>query len=702
MRIVTSLVTRAIAVASVLATALATASCGGGQGPEFDPVGDQIAQVGVELRVELVATDPNGDRLDFGFHGDDPRIDQAATIARTPSGVGVFRWTPLAADVGAHYVDFTASDGAHTTTTTVLIDVRSAIGGASAPVFRQPLGTGTTLDLSVRQCLDISVVVDDQDSATVDIAQEEPLIEGALLQPGAGLTAAWNWCPSPAQIAAQDRYTLALSANDGDNPKTIKNYLIVLRAPNRECPGAAPVIAHTPTDATTINNLTVDATITDDLDLKRPPLFYYAATPPASPPDLGAMTQLSMLLIDGDMKHGVWAADVPNPVATLPTGATAHLYYVIVADDDDDPMGTCDHTTQAPATGTYAMQVTNPGGTGTAGLCDACTADVQCGGGGNLCARVGAANDSFCLKACAGPADCATGFTCSATAITSVDGTAGKQCVPDTGSCTGGGTCHDDAHEDDDSRTQVATAAGLAIGTFSGTSCPLPGGQDDDEDWFPIVITADASITLTLTGGAATDLDLGLYASDGTPVISSTGLTSTETVTTCLTAGRYYARVYSWGQAENPYTLAYSKTAQSCAATCTDDSHEPDDSALQARATTYPTTTSTGNMICAGDDDWYEVLLFDADKLVVDLTFAQATSSEDLDLHLINPAGTDLTPCTEANPATCTVAHGQSADANEHLEWTIASGCASGCYYDVVVRGWDGATNHYDIKIDIQ
>ncbi len=156
MRIVTTLGTHVVAVATALATALATPGCGGGQGPEFDPVGDQIAQVGVELRVELVATDPDGEQLAFGFHADSPAIDQVATVARTPNGIGVFRWTPLAADVGAHYIDFTASDGAHTTTTTVLVDVRSAIGGASAPVFRQPLGTGTTLDLAVRQCLDIT------------------------------------------------------------------------------------------------------------------------------------------------------------------------------------------------------------------------------------------------------------------------------------------------------------------------------------------------------------------------------------------------------------------------------------------------------------------------------------------------------------------------------------------------------------------
>jgi hypothetical protein len=61
-------------------------------------------------------------------------------------------------------------------------------------------------------------------------------------------------------------------------------------------------------------DLTLDATITDDIGLKQPPLLYYSTTAPASPPDLATMTQTTMMLISGTMQSGVWAADVPNPV----------------------------------------------------------------------------------------------------------------------------------------------------------------------------------------------------------------------------------------------------------------------------------------------------------------------------------------------------------------------------------------------------
>ena len=119
-----------------------------------------------------------------------------------------------------------------------------------------------------------------------------------------------------------------------------------------------------------------------------------------------------------------------------------------------------------------------------------------------------------------------------------------------------------------------------------------------------------------------------------------------------------------------------------------------------ARSIMYPLYSSTMNQICAHDDDWYKVLMFNGERAVIDLTFAQTTSAQDLDLHWFDSNGVDLTPCTEAAPATCTAAQGQSADANEHYEYTAPAGCAALCTYYVAVRGWAGAQNRYDITIN--
>ncbi|MCB9563676.1 MAG: pre-peptidase C-terminal domain-containing protein [Kofleriaceae bacterium] len=694
-----------IRIAMPLLVATLVACKGGGEAPQLDAIDDQIAQVGTELTLVLNASDADGDPIEFSFDSTIPDVQTRASLTRSPNGAGIWRWTPLAQDVGVWYVDFVASDGDHDTTVTVQVDVRSAVGGNSAPVFRQPLGTGTTLDLEAAQCLDVPILIEDQDSTSVVIAQEEPLIEGATIQASGGLAGTWHWCPTADQISADDRYTLTLSADDLSNPKVTKNYLVVLRRGNRpDCPGEPPVITHTAQDASTINNLTIDASVSDDQGLKRPPLFYYALTNPGATPNLSSMTQLSMLLIDGSMVDGVWATDVPNPVAGMPQGSQATLYYVIVADDDDDDMGDCDHVTQSPV---YAMTVTNPGGGGTTAACDACSSSAQCAGSasGAHCDRVGQQNESYCLAGCTGPGDCAAGYTCSATAITAVDGGSGKQCIPDSGSCVAGGGCVDDAWEDNDTRAQAAANPALgANDIYDLTSCPMASGTDDDEDWFELDVPADRSVTLEISGGAATDLDLALYTATGTLIQSSTSLTSDESITRCLAQGLYYVRVYAWGTGQNDYLLSYDATAQSCAAACVDDAFEDDDSAIQARDTAYPVHTSDST-ICT-DDDWYYVPLYNAEHLIVDLTFTQATSQQDLDLHLIDGAGTDLTPCTEANPSTCTTAHGQSATSDEHYEFDApATGCdvnSGGCDYYVKVHGWAGSTNTYAIRIEVQ
>jgi pre-peptidase len=699
--------TRMASAFALIAIAAAAAGCGGGAAPALPAPQDQVAQVGTELSIELHGTDPDGDLLRYSFDADVPDIRSRATLQASPAGSGIFRWTPLSQDVGLWYFDFTVTDGDHDTTVTIQIDVRSAVGQNSAPVFRAPLGTGTTLDLESSDCIDLDILVEDQDSTSVVISQEEPAIEGATLTGDGGLGATWRWCPTRAQIAAEDRYLLLLSADDLQNPPTQKSYLIVLRSPaNPDCPGEGPVITHSPEDQTTLVNLTIDATITDDLGLKTEPLFYYSESPPANPPDLGAMTQLTMLLIDGDMRDGVWAADVPNPVVGGGAGDSADLYYVIVADDDDDSEGDCDHVTQSPASGAHHVVITNPGGTGGGGLCQSCTADIQCGdSAADLCVRVGAENQSFCLLGCSGAGDCPADFVCSASPVTSVDGATGTVCVPASNDCANpaGTTCTDDDLEENDSRPAAAANPPLAPGVHQLVSCEAAGGTGDDEDFFRIEIDADTQVTLDLAGGSASDLDLQLQRADGTVLGTSGSFDSEESISACLTPGSYFVRVYAFGAQENGYALTYAGTAANCALVCQDDENEPDDDATEARPIDYPVHDATTQAICAGDDDWYEVLVYDSEHVTVDLTFEQTTSTEDLDLHFVDSTGLDLTPCLESAPSTCTAAQGQGTSSNEHYEFTApSSGCDGLCTYYVVVHGWDGSTNLYDIRIQVQ
>ncbi|MBI4956744.1 MAG: pre-peptidase C-terminal domain-containing protein [Myxococcales bacterium] len=676
---------------AVVSSTLCLAALGCSNGPPvFEPIGDQTAFANAQLALTVRATDPDDDELSFGFTSDLGGVENRASMATTAPGTAIFRYTPLVSDVGIHAFDFTASDGTNEARTTVTVEVRPS-EGATAPVFIQPLGSGTTLDLEVTSCVDVPIVVEDPDTAGVTLGQEEPLIEGATLTQDTELTGTWHFCPTAEQIAASDRYTLVLSADDFENPKTIKPYLVVLRtAAKPDCPGAAPVVDHTPEDVSSVVDLTIGAVVSDDLGIKYEPLLYYAFAPPGAPPDLAQMTQLTMLLIDGDMSSGTWAADVPNPVAAQPSGSTAQVYYAIVTQDNDDATGTCDHTTQAPATGTYQVTVTNPGGGGGLGLCAACSADAQCGGPDDHCVHLG--DGYYCFEGCASDAECPADYYCSASSFTSIDGASARQCIPSSYSCQVASVCQDDSYEQNDTLAQVKNAAALPTGNFGNlVSCPLePSG--DDEDWYRISVAADSLVTLTLNGSAATDLDLALAKGDGTVVGKSDGLGSSETVSLCVPAGSYYVRVYAWGTAENHYTLSYAKTAQACTS-CQDDGAEDDDDTLGARpvdlgAGTYHSTT---NAICAGDEDWFEVYMYTGETLYSTLAFTQSNGQEDLDL-LIYRNGVNLTGCSEQTPAGCDAANGQSGGSNETMTWPIAE---TGYYY-LVVHGWNGSENLYD------
>ncbi len=566
---------------AVLASVVACSSDDDDKPPVFDPISDRDVAVGSELAIALSASDPDGDAVSFKYKVDLGDISDRAALEKAAGGNAVFKWTPVASDLGPHAVDFIATDGKDDSRLTITVNVKPATGSATSPVFRQPLGTGTTLDLSVNNCVQVPIEIEDQDSSTVELGQDPPIIQGASLSQNSGLTGVWEWCPTPEQLD-KELNKLILTANDQDNPKVIKEYLIVLQKPlKQDCPGQAPVVNHTPQDESTVVDLTIDATVSDDKGLKFAPLLYYSTTDPGPTPDVATMTQTTMVQIDGDLINGTWAADVPNPVASKAPGSSSPLYYVIAARDNDDEAGECDHLTKAPATGSYQMTVTNPGGSGSLAPCKSCTADVQCGGANDTCIFIGSGGKTYCGKACSSSAECPSGYDCSPSPVLSIDFDSSRQCVPSSQSCTGATTqCKDDQYEENDTLLDVKTAPGLPAGSYNLKSCPGP--IFDDEDWYPIDISSETQVSATLAGGSASNLDLFLKDSTGTKIASSTTNGSNESITACLAPGRYYFHVWAWSQAENSYSLTWSKGG-SCNAACVDDGYENDDQLSQAR-----------------------------------------------------------------------------------------------------------------------
>src|SRR5690606_16839705 len=334
--------TAATAVTAAALAALGLAACGG-SGPTLDPIDDQVVAVGSQLVIELRASSPSGGQIRYDFSSNAPEM-AGATITRRPDGTGLFTWTPTARDVGRWVLDFSAADNGGKTTESVSVEVRSAIGNSSLPLFRRPLGAGTAMNMEPGACIEITLLATDQDSTEVVFREEEPRIEGATLFQESEFEAIWRWCPTEEQAKAQDRYLLTVSADDGESPKAIKRYQIILREPRgRTCGGDPPLLAHTAEDRATVNPLAIRVDVSDDSGLKAAPLIYYSTTQPSDPPDLASMTQLNMALSRGDTRAGTWVAELPNPVAGGAPGTQQTIYYVLVAEDNDDSGGKCDH-----------------------------------------------------------------------------------------------------------------------------------------------------------------------------------------------------------------------------------------------------------------------------------------------------------------------------------------------------------------------
>ncbi|HZI45151.1 MAG TPA: Ig-like domain-containing protein, partial [Ilumatobacter sp.] len=107
-------------LAGALVATVPTA-CKKGEPPTLQDPGDLQAVVGQQLTVSLIASDPEGDDLEFSFEAPAvPDLESTAALARTPDGQAVFTFTPVASQVGSQAFDFIVSDGRNDTRLTVL------------------------------------------------------------------------------------------------------------------------------------------------------------------------------------------------------------------------------------------------------------------------------------------------------------------------------------------------------------------------------------------------------------------------------------------------------------------------------------------------------------------------------------------------------------------------------------------------------
>jgi hypothetical protein len=330
---------------------LLVTSCSVPAAPVIDPVAARSATVGVELSVMLRA----GDRRDVAFDVDsdlDLRSRRLKpTLTRYDDGTAVFRWIPLAGDIGDHRLVFTAA--AHGAVSRAAVPV--TIDGDAAPLaFRQPAGAGTTLDLTRTTCVELDLMVEDAANTAVQLAPGADWPAGATLTQDGDLTGHARFCPSPAQADAATLFVLSFVARDAAGGRADKRYTVVLGPtlpPVADlCARVAPWIGHTPPPAPlAAGSGRIEAVVTAAQGVGAVTSYWTASEPVAgAAPDLGAMTAVTMEQLRGGAAVGVWgAAPPPALTAAIAPGTSAPLWYLIRAYDEGLP-GCTPQLVQAP------------------------------------------------------------------------------------------------------------------------------------------------------------------------------------------------------------------------------------------------------------------------------------------------------------------------------------------------------------------
>jgi hypothetical protein len=681
--------------------ALGLSACAGPGGLALEPLEDRVGFVGSALVVPVEARGTAAP-IRFGFETDAPDVCRAgrcrAGFDEVEPGRALLRWVPRESDVGRWTFAVFATDGTTRATSRFEVEVRSSVGYAGLPRFVQPLGTGTTLEFGRRRCFELDVVVDDPDSRGVSISMVPPLLAGAELDERGAFTASFEWCPTPAQLRSGDHRRVLFAADDGDNPVTHKELLLVMRRDAKpDCDGAPPALEIVTAELGAGSDVVLTARAVAEDGLKHAPLVYYSTVRPAADPDLSRMTQLELELAEGDRFDGTWTVTIPNPVGELPDGASVPLHYLVSATANADDGAPCDFHAQAPATGsaTIAVRAPDPSHVAAVGPCAPCSSDAACETGAR-CVGMGTRGLTFCLSSCDDGTSCEGGGRCSDEPVRTLSGESVHACIPEGGSCeTDPDGCGGDRFEPNDSFDLAREAEPLPSGVHDGLSlCRL--GDDRDEDWYRIEVEREARLLADLRGGSRTDLDLALADDSGTVRELAESIRSEEAIAACVEPGTHYLRVFGWGEGPNDYRLNVDARPTTCEAGCEPDRAEDDDDARHARRVTLsPEYVSTGNTICAGDDDWYAVRLEAGQTMAVELSFVQTAPTEDLDLHFYDSRMEDWTPCSEADPSRCSAFQGQSIDSNEYYDVTVEE---AGTYF-LVVHGFDGSENDYDIRL---
>ncbi|MBN2493686.1 MAG: PPC domain-containing protein [Deltaproteobacteria bacterium] len=195
---------------------------------------------------------------------------------------------------------------------------------------------------------------------------------------------------------------------------------------------------------------------------------------------------------------------------------------------------------------------------------------------------------------------------------------------------------------------------------------------EGNEDWYENYMFAGEDLIVDLLFTHANgDIDVAITDDTGATLASGVSVSDDEHVSyTVSEAGFYYVRVYL---DENDYDMIIAYGAP-----CEDDMLEPNDSmgdAFGIQASQY-----SDLVLCSGNVDWYAMTVDEGGEILASIDFAHADG--DLDLELYDATGLRL----------------DGSYSSTDGETVGASGLSAGEYY-LLVYGWQGAENTYDMDV---
>lgn len=231
---------------------------------------------------------------------------------------------------------------------------------------------------------------------------------------------------------------------------------------------------------------------------------------------------------------------------------------------------------------------------------------------------------------------------------------------------------------------------GAATVITAGVYSNLSIHQIGDVDWYRITATKNGLLHVKLTflvGNGTSDVELEVYAANGTTKLSSSTTSDTrENVTYTIVSGtNYFIKVYgaSGENVINNYDMSIYEL-------------DPDAKEVNETATTAtllnPGTYSDLNIFSATDIDFYRIHISATTILTAEINLHPGNSNHDLDLYIYNAVSDGLGGFTQG----ALIGKSETSTYIEFVKTTVTAGD-----YFIKVVGDSGSTNVYSLRLSV-